>query len=433
MLLDELKSSRSVYGKDFPNFEMLDAKIASALNKIIQNSQFKKKVRLEEQKAQKEDRFPRGRQSAFMIPDYFRVTGAHDTVLDDADLFSVTLRGDNVQEFDTRWDEVLLSMSKVPSDDIEDTWVWSTQNRVTLVRHGNSSEDIDARWSEVEDDGEMEHSSETSITKFRRRKRENWDRNIGYESQGIKWHWERKRIFFQRKAKGQCSRGDQCSFRHESHDREKPTQKAAPSSEPPTPRGRSASRKRSLRGRRQSGEPTDSLAKTSWKVLALSHFVTSGIRPECQFCKSQTGCKFSAECSFRTGGLRNNPTKGRRRVMTKVQQLLCCVSQDLEPPESVTISRKGTKSLGTNSTSTIHKSCASSSKHPRKKRSIAEETTSQKFSSAQSLRREIWGQISRKRPKDKCDAPAETRGNWPRISWRSQKRTKATSFPPTNE
>ena len=33
--LDELKSSRSVCGQDFPNFEMLDAKIASALNKII--------------------------------------------------------------------------------------------------------------------------------------------------------------------------------------------------------------------------------------------------------------------------------------------------------------------------------------------------------------------------------------------------------------
>ena len=49
--VDELKSSRSVCGKDFPNFEMLDAKIASALNKIIQNSQFKKKVSLEEQKA----------------------------------------------------------------------------------------------------------------------------------------------------------------------------------------------------------------------------------------------------------------------------------------------------------------------------------------------------------------------------------------------
>ena len=43
--MDELKFSRSVAGKNFPNFEMLDAKIASALNKIIQNSHFKKKVR----------------------------------------------------------------------------------------------------------------------------------------------------------------------------------------------------------------------------------------------------------------------------------------------------------------------------------------------------------------------------------------------------
>ena len=116
--LDDLKSSRSVYGKVFPKFEMLDAKIASALNKIIKNSHFKKKVSLEEQKAQKEDRFPRGRQIAFMICDYFRVTGAHDTVLDYADLFSVILRDDSIQEFGTSWDEVLLLMTKIPSDDI---------------------------------------------------------------------------------------------------------------------------------------------------------------------------------------------------------------------------------------------------------------------------------------------------------------------------
>ena len=116
--LHELKSSRSVCGKDFPNFETLDAKIASALNKIIHNSQFKKKVSLEQQKAQKEDRFLRGIQTAFTIYDYFRVTGAHDTVLDYADLFSVTLHDDNIREFDTRWAEVLLSMSKIPSDDI---------------------------------------------------------------------------------------------------------------------------------------------------------------------------------------------------------------------------------------------------------------------------------------------------------------------------
>ena len=41
-----------------PDFEVLDAKIASALNRIIHNTQFKRKVSLEEQKAHKEDRFP---------------------------------------------------------------------------------------------------------------------------------------------------------------------------------------------------------------------------------------------------------------------------------------------------------------------------------------------------------------------------------------
>ena len=111
--LDEFKSSRSISGKNFPNIEMLDAKIDSALNKIIQNSQFKKKVGLEEQKAQKEDWF-----FAFMIYDSFRLIGAHDTVLEYADLCSATLHDVNIQEFDTKWDEVLLSISRIPSVDI---------------------------------------------------------------------------------------------------------------------------------------------------------------------------------------------------------------------------------------------------------------------------------------------------------------------------
>ena len=45
--VDDLKSSRSIRGTPGPNFELLDARIASALNKIIQNTQFKKKVSLE--------------------------------------------------------------------------------------------------------------------------------------------------------------------------------------------------------------------------------------------------------------------------------------------------------------------------------------------------------------------------------------------------
>ena len=46
--VDDLRSSCSVTGIRMPNFEVLDAKIASALNRIIQNTRLKKKVSLEE-------------------------------------------------------------------------------------------------------------------------------------------------------------------------------------------------------------------------------------------------------------------------------------------------------------------------------------------------------------------------------------------------
>ena len=74
-----------------PDFEVLDAKIASALNRIIHNSHFKRKVSLKERKAQKEDRFLRGRQIAYLIYEYFRVTGANDSVENYADIFTIAL------------------------------------------------------------------------------------------------------------------------------------------------------------------------------------------------------------------------------------------------------------------------------------------------------------------------------------------------------
>ena len=102
-----------------PNFVVLDGKIASALNRIIHKSHFKRRVSLEEQKAQKEDRFLRGKQIAYLIYEYFRVTGANDSVEDFADLScTIVLRDDDIQEFDSKWDGILLSMTKIPSDDI---------------------------------------------------------------------------------------------------------------------------------------------------------------------------------------------------------------------------------------------------------------------------------------------------------------------------
>ena len=116
--VDELRSSSSTRGLSMPNFEVLDARIASALNKIIHNSQFKRRISLEEQKAQKQDSFLRGRQIAYLIYDHFRVTGSHDSVENYTKQFTIVLRNDDIQEFDSNWDGILLSMTKIPHDEI---------------------------------------------------------------------------------------------------------------------------------------------------------------------------------------------------------------------------------------------------------------------------------------------------------------------------
>ena len=89
--VDELRSSSSTRGISMPNFEVLDARIASALNKIIHNSQFKRRI-----KAQKEDRVLRGRQIAYLIYDQFRVTGTHDSVENYA-VFEMTIFRNSIQ------------------------------------------------------------------------------------------------------------------------------------------------------------------------------------------------------------------------------------------------------------------------------------------------------------------------------------------------
>ena len=95
--VDDLMSSSSIRGISMPNFEVLDARIASALNKIIHISHFKRRVSLEEQKGPEAGPFPSGRQIAYLIYEYFRVTRANDSVENYADLFTVGLRNDDIQ------------------------------------------------------------------------------------------------------------------------------------------------------------------------------------------------------------------------------------------------------------------------------------------------------------------------------------------------
>ena len=100
--VDDPKSSCAVRGFQMPIFEVLDAKIGSALNRIIHHTQ------------KPQGPFPSWKTDCSLD---LRSLPGHDSVENYTDLFTVALRTDDIQEFDSKWDGILLSMTKIPSDD----------------------------------------------------------------------------------------------------------------------------------------------------------------------------------------------------------------------------------------------------------------------------------------------------------------------------
>ena len=78
----------------------------------------RKKISVEEQRAQKDNRFLRGRQIACLIFEYFRPAGSYDEMQGISGLFSLNLEKDDIQDFDLRWEQALLLTSDLPSDKV---------------------------------------------------------------------------------------------------------------------------------------------------------------------------------------------------------------------------------------------------------------------------------------------------------------------------
>ena len=96
--------------------------------------------------------------SLFIWFEYLRVTGATDSVENYADLFTFCLRNDDIQEFDSKWDGIFLSMTEYPTwwhlgriVQIKNTRVWETQDRIGIVWPGDSSEEGWTWSSQIED------------------------------------------------------------------------------------------------------------------------------------------------------------------------------------------------------------------------------------------------------------------------------------------
>ena len=187
--VDELRSSSSSRGTSMPHFEVLDASIASALNKIIHNSHFKRRISLEEQKAQKQDRFLRGRQVAQLIHEYFQVTGAHD-------LFRDLCRPIHYQSTKGRYSGIRFEVGRnfIVYDEnptwwhlgrtvqIKNTRVRETQDRIGIVWPGDSSEEVGTWPSQIENYGEKKYRARNSKYEFWRQKWKFWEERRGQES-----------------------------------------------------------------------------------------------------------------------------------------------------------------------------------------------------------------------------------------------------------
>ena len=160
-------SSSSIRGIQMPNFQVLDARIASALNRIIHNSHFKRRICLEE-KAQKQYRFLRGRQITYKMYEYFRVTGSQRFCRE-------LCRPVHYQSSKWRYSGMRSEVWRIfIINDENPTWwylgrivqikntrVSETQDRIGIVQPGDSSEN--RTWlSQIENDGEKKYREQDS-------------------------------------------------------------------------------------------------------------------------------------------------------------------------------------------------------------------------------------------------------------------------------
>ena len=223
--IDQLVTSRSITGKPkLPDFDMLDAMIASALKKLINmQSNFRKRVSVEEQRAQNSDRFLRGRQIAYMICKYFRATGDYEKVQGLADMFTMTLQNDDVQDFDVRWDRAPLTVSEMPSDAIPEGLYKSKLRNSAQLRTVMALYDQEfARNSGTPNYQQLKtavklHNDQMMRNRNFRVRSDVVERGAVTKSQkGNKAYVECKvGECFQWKAHGHCSKEDSCSFSHD--------------------------------------------------------------------------------------------------------------------------------------------------------------------------------------------------------------------------
>ena len=165
------------------------------------------------------------------------------------------------------------------------------------------------------------------------------------------------------------------------------------------------------------GSPIDNCAKTSWKEFALNYLVTFGILPNVSLISQNRDVNSEISARFRTGRLRNNRRESRKRMATKMQWLhwrMC---------------KSWVVSFRTESRRDLRRFYGRAQKswdqfdeyNSQKLRSVTQTSETIKAPSLGKIQVKIPDQRAMKfedRSQEEIerqgDAPAETRGDWPR-------------------
>ena len=289
-------------------------------------------------KAQKEDRFLRGRQIAYLIYDQFRVTGTHDSVENYTDLFTVALRNDDIQEFDSKWDGILLSMTKIPHDDILEGLyklrIRESEKLKTVLElyHLETQKKLGPDYHRLKTMVKRSIEQEIRNKNFGARSG-NFEKNAVVKNQGTKqrvqrilgncWQWE---------TNGQCVNGDNCSFRHDMNKRGK--------SSPPNPsptsfmrqNERKPSRTRSPRGKSASGRMSRWPCKDYLRGTCNNSFCENGTLQNACSTRPRVVVGLEKSAHSHTVRLMNSRRKGLKRIMTKV--LWLCWKREIGKKEN---------------------------------------------------------------------------------------------------
>ena len=160
-----------------------------------------------------------------------RVAVATDSVENYADPLTVALRNDDIQEFDSKWHGILLSMTKIPSD-----YILKKLYKLRIRESEKVKTVLDLYNMEIHQKkaGPDYHRLKTMVKRSIEQKLRiesfevrsgNHETNAVVKNQGTKqrvqrilgdcWQWE---------VNEQCSKGDNCSVRHDVNIRAKMTQ-----------------------------------------------------------------------------------------------------------------------------------------------------------------------------------------------------------------